>query len=349
MRLPLFTLKRISIFLILYVLGSLAFSQELASNQRYLQFHQSNSNEHQSQKVALKDALEKLQNDLEIKFAYDEDLVEPHVVSSQIVKNADARKQDVPQLLEKLLSPLQLKARKVGDYYIIKKEDVSTKELPLEPIKPSLNQNEPALYYTQMSTALLDRQPEIVPGQKPTITVSGTVTDAANGSALPGVNVLVKGSAVGTVTDIEGKYNIEVPDNDGILIFSSIGYLTQEIPVNGRSVVDFAMSEDVQSLEEIVVVGYGSQLKKEVTGAVQSVDAAELRDLPVAQVTQKLQGRLAGVQINQTTGKPGQGMSVRIRGQLSVSGGSDPLFVVDGFPITGDINNINPDEIEDIT
>lgn len=180
-------------------------------------------------------------------------------------------------------------------------------------------------------------------------TVTGTVTDATNGGALPGVNVLVKGSTTGTVTDIEGKYSINVPNEDDILVFSSIGYSPQEVAVNGRTVIDISLSEDVQSLEEIVVVGYGSQLKKEVTGSVQTVDATELKDVPVAQVTQKLQGRLAGVQINQTTGKPGQGMSVRIRGQLSVTGGSDPLYVVDGFPISGDISNINPDEIQDIS
>ncbi len=100
---------------------------------------------------------------------------------------------------------------------------------------------------------------------------------------------------------------------------------------------------------EIVVVGYGSQLKKNVTGAVQTIGSKEIKDIPVSQVTQKLQGQLAGVQINQTTGKPGQGMSVRIRGQLSVSAGSDPLYVIDGFPITGDIGAMNPDEIEDIS
>ncbi|WKN33909.1 TonB-dependent receptor [Porifericola rhodea] len=179
--------------------------------------------------------------------------------------------------------------------------------------------------------------------------VSGTVTDQADGGALPGVNVLVKGTTIGTVTDIEGKYSIEVQSTDAVLVFSSIGYTPQEVPVNGRSVINLAMVEDVQSLEEIVVVGYGSQLKKEVTGAVQTVDATELKDVPVSQITQKLQGKLAGVQINQTTGKPGQGMNVRIRGQLSVSGGSDPLYVVDGFPITGDISNLNPDEIQDIS
>jgi TonB-linked SusC/RagA family outer membrane protein len=105
----------------------------------------------------------------------------------------------------------------------------------------------------------------------------------------------------------------------------------------------------MSDLSEVVVVGYGSQIKKEVSGSIQSIGSEELKDMPVSTIAQKLQGRLAGVQINQTTGQPGRGMQVRIRGQLSVSGGSEPLYVVDGFPITGDINSINPDEIEDIT
>ena len=179
--------------------------------------------------------------------------------------------------------------------------------------------------------------------------LSGTVTSATDGGALPGVNVLVKGSSTGTVTDINGQYSINVAEGNNTLVFSSIGFLSQEVPINGRTTIDVVLEEDIQSLSEVVVVGYGSQLKKEVTGSVQTVDASDLKDVPVAQITQKLQGRLAGVQINQTTGKPGQGMSVRIRGQLSVTGGSDPLYVVDGFPIAGDISNINPDEIQDIS
>ena len=179
-------------------------------------------------------------------------------------------------------------------------------------------------------------------------TVSGKVTAAEDGSLIPGVNILVKGTTTGAVTDINGDYSLSV-DDESTLVFSSIGYATQELAVKGKSVINISLVADVRSLEEIVVVGYGSQLKREVTGAVQTVTTKDLRDLPVSQVTQKLQGRLAGVQINQTTGKPGQGMTVRIRGQLSVSGGSDPLYVVDGFPITGNIGAINPDEIEDIT
>ncbi|RYF71031.1 MAG: TonB-dependent receptor, partial [Cytophagaceae bacterium] len=123
----------------------------------------------------------------------------------------------------------------------------------------------------------------------------------------------------------------------------------KEVAVGNQTSLTVALAPDDQTLNEVVVVGYGSQLKKEITGAVQTVSAAEIKDLPVSQIGQKLQGRLAGVQINQTTGKPGQGISIRIRGQVSVTAGSDPLYVVDGFPITGNIAQLNPDEIEDLT
>ena len=170
-----------------------------------------------------------------------------------------------------------------------------------------------------------------------------------DGVPLSGVSVAVKGTTKGTTTDAEGIFKIDV-NSKAILSFSFIGYSTKEIAItDGQNVLNVALNEDQQNLDEIVVVGYGTQLKREVTGAVQTVNYRELKDIPVSQITQKLQGQLAGVQINQTTGKPGQGMSVRIRGQVSVSAGSDPLYVIDGFPITGNISALNPDEIEDIS
>ncbi|GEO08801.1 SusC/RagA family TonB-linked outer membrane protein [Segetibacter aerophilus] len=169
------------------------------------------------------------------------------------------------------------------------------------------------------------------------------------GAGLSGVSILVKGTGNGTGTDANGNFSINVPSSKATLVISSIGFVTQEIPVDGRSNLDVTLAPDVRSLENVVVIGYGSQLRKEVTGAVQTINAKELKDLPVSQIGQKLQGRLAGVQINQTTGKPGQGINIRIRGQLSVSAGSDPLYVVDGFPLTGNIGAINPDEIESIS
>lgn len=178
--------------------------------------------------------------------------------------------------------------------------------------------------------------------------VKGKVSDE-NNQPLPGVSIVLKGTTTGTVSGTDGAYEIKTPDAGGTLIFSSVGYLSQEISIGNRDNIDVKMDVDSKALTEVVVVGYGSQLKKEITGSVQTVSSTEIKDVPASQVTQKLQGRLAGVQINQTTGKPGQGMSVRIRGQVSVSAGSDPLYVIDGFPITGNIGAMNPDEIEDIS
>ncbi|WP_422354911.1 SusC/RagA family TonB-linked outer membrane protein [Roseivirga pacifica] len=180
------------------------------------------------------------------------------------------------------------------------------------------------------------------------ITVSGKVTDE-EGLGIPQANILIKGTTGGTTTDLDGNYSLSVPNANSVLVFSFVGFVPQEVTVNGRETINIVLKLDAQDLDEVVVMGYGSQIETQVTGAVQQLDAAELKDLPVAQVSQKLQGRLAGVQINQQTGKPGQGMNVRIRGAVSILAGSDPLYVVDGFPITGDINNLNPDEIESIS
>lgn len=180
------------------------------------------------------------------------------------------------------------------------------------------------------------------------ITVSGRVVDEKN-NGLPGVTVVVKGSTKGSTTDEQGDFRIAVPNPQAVLVFSFVGYETKEVAVGNRTTLNVSLGAGDQTLNEVVVVGYGSQLKKEITGAVQTVSAQEIKDLPVSQIGQKLQGRLAGVQINQTTGKPGQGISIRIRGQVSVSAGSDPLYVIDGFPITGNIAQLNPDEIEDLS
>ena len=181
----------------------------------------------------------------------------------------------------------------------------------------------------------------------PQATVTGKVVDE-KGEGLPGVTVLVKGTSTGTSTAADGSFSLDVPAN-ATLLLSSVGYATQEVAVGSQSVINVTMRIDSKQLSDVVVVGYGTQARREVTGAVQTVNAQELADIPAAQVTQKLQGKLAGVQILQATGKPGQGMQVRVRGQASISAGSDPLYVVDGFPIVTDISLINPDEIETIT
>ena len=165
--------------------------------------------------------------------------------------------------------------------------------------------------------------------------VSGKVKDAANGSGLPGVSVAVKGTTKGTQTDMDGNYKINVAKG-ATLVFSFVGYDKKEVSVGASSTVNVSLSADNQSLEEVVVVGYGTVKKKDLTGAVTTIGTKDFQKGVVTSPEQLLQGRVAGVQITQSSGEPGGGINVRIRGTSSVYGGNQPLFVVDGVPLSGD-------------
>lgn len=164
-------------------------------------------------------------------------------------------------------------------------------------------------------------------------TVSGTVTDATDDYGIPGVNILIKGTSTGTVTDIEGNFKIEVPGDDAVLVFSYIGYLSQEVTVGARSVFDVGLELDVKALEEVVVVGYGVQDKKDVTGSMESLGQEEFNKGVNTSPEQLIQGKVAGVQIQQFGGEPGSGANIRIRGVSSIRSNNNPLYVIDGVPI----------------
>ncbi len=178
------------------------------------------------------------------------------------------------------------------------------------------------------------------------ITVTGTVVDGT-GTPIPGVTVLLKESTVGTVTDVEGKYSLQVP-SQSTLVFSSIGFSTQEVSIGNRSTIDVTMEESIATLGEVVVMGYGVQEAKDVTGSVTSVKSEAIEKMPATSFEQALKGRASGVQISQNSGDPGGGTQIRIRGGNSMIGSNDPLFVVDGFPITGGIDYLNPSDIVSI-
>ena len=180
---------------------------------------------------------------------------------------------------------------------------------------------------------------------KVALTVSGQVSDA-QGELLPGVNVLVKGSSIGTVTDVEGRYSLEVPNEDDTLVFSSIGYLTQEVPVNGRTAIDVALAEDVLSLEEVVVVGYGEQRKKEVTGAVGNVNSEDFIQGNVGDAAQLIQGKVAGLTVATPSGDPTDNSQILLRGTSTLATSTQPLILVDGIP--GNLNTLAQDDIESI-
>ncbi|MDX5438687.1 MAG: SusC/RagA family TonB-linked outer membrane protein, partial [Pontibacter sp.] len=202
----------------------------------------------------------------------------------------------------------------------------------------------------------------LVPGVwAQTQSVSGRVTSASDGSALPGVTVLEKGTTNGVTTGANGEYTLNVRPN-ATLVFRFIGMVTQEVPVEGRSTVNVALAADEKMLEEVVVVGYGTQERREVTGATAKVTSEDVANLPIVGVDQALQGRAAGVQISQNSGAPGGGISVRVRGATSISASNQPLYVVDGVPLTtGDfsqlgfggqsvnaVTDLNPNDIESI-
>ncbi|GAB4000451.1 TonB-dependent receptor [Spirosoma daeguense] len=190
-------------------------------------------------------------------------------------------------------------------------------------------------------------------------TVSGRVT-GPDGAELPGVSVILKNTQRGTTTSADGRYSLPNLPADAVLTFSYIGYISQDVTLGNRSTLDVTLQSDDRSLNEVVVVGYGTQRKVETTGAIASVKSSELVQTPVANVAQGLQARVSGVQVSQNTGAPGGNISVRIRGTNSINGNSEPLYVVDGIQISNGSNNaseinnvsplstINPNDIESV-
>ena len=176
-------------------------------------------------------------------------------------------------------------------------------------------------------------------------TVTGQVSSEEEG-ALPGVNVLIQGSGQGTVSDVEGNYSIVVPGPDAVLVFSSIGYTTEAVTIGNQSVIDMILVPDITSLKEIVVTGYTSQSRRDITGAISSVNTEQMTEMPAASFTQQLQGRVAGVTVGQDN-RPGGAPMIRIRGWGTINN-NDPLYIVDGVPTKSEIQSINPANIESI-
>lgn len=199
-----------------------------------------------------------------------------------------------------------------------------------------------------------------------TLSVSGTVSDATG--PLPGVNVAVKGTNIGAVTDFDGNYSINNAPENGTLIFSFVGIVTQEVPVNGRTSVNVTLAEDAAALDEVVVIGYGTTTIKDATGAVDVISSEDFNQGVISSPEQLIQGKTAGVQITQSSGEPGAGISLRIRGTGSVRSNNSPLFVIDGVPVSNEnvsastadigvgtggsknpLNFLNPNDIESMS
>ncbi len=179
------------------------------------------------------------------------------------------------------------------------------------------------------------------------MTITGTITDAMDNSPLIGVNVLVKGTTTGTVTDLDGRYSLDVSNTDAVLVYSYTGYANQEIVVGEQSVINVPLSPSSELLDEVVVIGYGSQKKSDLTGSVSSVNTEAIEKLAVSRVDDVLQGRSAGVLVSKVNGAPGGDVKIRIRGTNSITGNNQPLVVIDDF-IGGDLSTIDMNDVQSI-
>ncbi|GBU07751.1 SusC/RagA family TonB-linked outer membrane protein [Bacteroidales bacterium] len=262
----------------------------------------------QAGEISLKQAFEKIEAYSQYKIAYNDTQLD---VSQKV--NLNIKNKDATQVFKDLLKDTGYSFKINGNYVVVVPEQLKNKKQESDKTEK----------------------------------VTGIVKDE-NGEPVIGASVVVKGTSNGTITDLEGKFSIEIPEN-AILQISYLGYNSQDVPMRGKKTVSIKLIEDTKALDEVVVVGYGTQRKINVTGAIQSISAKDMEGLPVAQISQQLQGKLSGVQILQGSGKPGEGMSMRIRGQASISAQGQPLYVVDGFPVEGDISYMNPNEIESIT
>ena len=186
-----------------------------------------------------------------------------------------------------------------------------------------------------------------VNAQTSSLSVSGKVTDE-NGTGMPGVTVTIKGTSSNTLTGEDGSYNISVPNGKGVLVFSSVGFKPQEIAVNNRAVINLTLGVSQKALEEVVVVGYGTQKKSDVTGAITQISEKDIKAMPIQNPLQAMQGKAAGVDITSNE-RPGEIGSIRIRGERSLNASNAPLYVVDGIPLQGaGLENLNPGDIASI-
>ena len=283
----------------------------------------------------LKVLLASLEKKFEVYFTF-----ESQVVQNKYIQNEMDITENLEETLTNVLAPLKLRFKKISDkYYTIYPAEESKEK------DRHLNMNfEPPQIRFDGETRLTANAKLQLPAMATIVT--GTVTDE-NNIALPGVNVLEKGTTNGTATDASGNYTLNVEGDNSILVFSFIGYTNVEMPVGARSVINVSLQPSVQALEEIVVIGYGTVERKDLTGSVSSVGSKEIREQAATRVDQALLGKLAGVQVKPVSGEPGAAPQIRIRGVGSISAGGGPLYVVDGFPIES-IQAINPNDIESI-
>lgn len=266
----------------------------------------------------LRNVLTSIERTTRVKFSYVPSLVKNQKVSVK------AERQPLNTVLKELLTPLQIRYSVSGNYIILNRQPEATPE-------------------TRKMEGMLVPLPYLHPVD---ISIKGVVTASDSKEGLPGVSVVVKGTQLGAITGGDGSYSIVVPNENAVLVFSFVGYATQEIPVFNRSQINLTLEADIKALSEVVVTGYTTQSRRDITGSVSVIDADKLLSVPATNLAQQLQGRAAGVTVG-TDNTPGGGVAVRVRGYGTL-GNNDPLYVIDGVPTKGSLNTINQNDIESI-
>jgi TonB-dependent starch-binding outer membrane protein SusC len=291
---------------------------------------QANDNQQQKitisfQKTSIKEILKEIERQTDYRFFYQTDQID---VQKKVDLELSAA--TVPGVLNELF-------RGSNVYY-----EINGKRILL---KNNNHLEKKSINSTIQEITLLGRRGFDLPSVQDFV-VKGRVTGEGN-EPLPGVNILEKGTLNGTITNLDGSYTLSVSNGNAILVFSFIGMTTEEIALGGRSRIDVKLQTDIKALQEVVVVGYGTVKKSDLTGSVAQVNEEQIKAMPIVALDRAIQGRAPGVHVTQNSARPGGPTTIRIRGTGSVTAGNEPLYVIDGYPI-GDLNSINPNDIESI-
>ncbi len=294
---------------------------------------------------SLKEVLQEFKDHYQVDIMYFDYMVAGYTVAPDQVKIGP----DLEQSLGNLLKPLGLdyKKGKSGGYIIAQKAKASEKKEKPIPVKGQTSLiREKTGTDPQGGVAPRDAGPLLLSAVPPARTVTGRVLDE-KGDGLPGVSVLVKGTQLGTITNAEGVFHIEVADEKAVLVFSFVGYVSMEVVAGNTSTLTISLEADNKALKEVVVVGYGTQSRETITTSISKLDARVLENVPYANAASALQGTIAGVRVQTTTGQPGAAPRVIVRGGTSINdpNGATPLFIIDGI-IRADMNDVNSGDIE---
>lgn len=311
-----FTLRKSPILILAFLLMGSVSAQSLAF------YKPSEPSDKQRISEKITDVLAKLQKQYQVSFNYNSDILENKLTKNLVTQTSQLESADLEKTLEQVLSFTGLKFEKISPkVYLIYPEKEKVQAVEIMPVSNSI---------------------EVVD-----VVVSGKVSDT-DGGPLPGVSVVLKGSQIGTTTNADGSYRLTVPDSRGVLVFSFIGFTSKEVNIGNQTQINVALAPDAKALEEVVVIGYGTQKRENVIGSIAQVSGEQLESRPVTQLSNALTGQMAGVTAIQRTGQPGLSAStINVRGVGSFGASSGALVIIDGVP--GNFNDIDPNDVESVS